>query len=120
MPECIHWQDQVPDWQGQDINQHPENIDHLPRRNHDENGWQPKDGDEQQERDCLFERLWRCYCYPDNKSICERNRNWKNDRAEKIHKNNELHTEAERSTQVTNEDEFHEVVDRRIDPATAL
>ena len=50
----------------------------------------------------------------------ERNSSWKNQSADKINKDNELHTEAEGTAKISDEDKFHEVVHRTVDPSTSL
>ena len=46
--------------------------------------------------------------------------NGKDNRTNKIHEDDELHAKTERSAQVANEDELHEVMNGRVDPPSTL
>lgn len=45
---------------------------------------------------------------------------WKHKCADQFDEDNELHTEAEGSAEITNQDQFHEIVDSTVDPSSSL
>ena len=120
MPEGVNGEDEVPNWQSEQVDEHPEDVDNLPCRNQDENGGETEDGDEEHEGDSLFERLGWGDNDADDEGVGEGDGDREHNRTEEVHEHDELHAEAERSTQIPNQDEFHQVVNGRVNPSTTL
>lgn len=120
MPESVDGKDEIPNREGQKVYQHPKHVDDLAGGDEDEDCWETEDSDEEHEGDGLFEVLGRCDGHADDERIGEGNSDWEDDSAEKIHEDDKLHTEAECAAKVPDEDEFHQVVNGRIDPSATL
>ena len=69
MPEGIHWKNEVPNREGNEVDQHPEDVDHLARRDENEDRGEADDCDEEHERDGFFEGVWRVERHVDNESV---------------------------------------------------
>lgn len=120
VPERVQRQDKIPYRQGQQVNQHPEHVDDFARRDENEDGGQTKDSAEKHDWNSLFERLGWVQGYTNDQCVGEGDGDGKHDRSEQVHEHHELHAEAERSTQVSDKNKLHQVVDGRIDPSTPL
>lgn len=64
--------------------------------------------------------MWGREDHANDEHVRQRNGDGKDDCAKEIHEDDELHAEAECPAEVANEDEFHQVVDRGVDPSTTL
>lgn len=68
----------------------------------------------------MFERLWRVESHRSDEHIQQRDGDRQDDSSDQVHKDDKLHAEAEGTAKVSNEDEFHQVVDGRVDPSSSL
>jgi hypothetical protein len=120
MPERVHWEDKVPNGQSNEVAHHPSHVDHLSRRDEDEDRRESEDRSQQHERDRLGERFRRGDDRVDDECPCQADGHGEYDSPDQVHEDDELHREAERAAEIPDPDELHEVVDRRIDPSSAL
>lgn len=120
MPECIHREDKIPDRECDEIDKHPENVNHFSGSNQNEDCWKTKNGNKEDKGDSFFEGMRRLKGHSDNKHICQGNGDRENNGSKEIHKYDKLHAETECPAEVPNEHKFHQVMDGRVDPSAAL
>jgi hypothetical protein len=47
VPERVSWQDEVPDWEGEQVDEHPKDVDEAVGGDDNEDTWEAKDKDEE-------------------------------------------------------------------------
>ena len=120
VPERVHWEDEVPDGKRRKVNKHPKYVDNFSRGDQDKDSRETDDRNEEHERDGFFKCIGWVEDHADDERICERDGDGEDDSTEQVHKHDELHREAERPAEVAYAHQFHKVVDRTINPPTAL
>lgn len=117
LPERVCWQNEIPNWQRQQIDEHPQDVDETMGSDHDQNTWETKNQGEQDERNDLH-RL--ANNGGDDDVDGKGDSGGKDQGTDQLDEDDKLHTEAERSAKVAHEHQFQQVVHSTVDPATTL
>lgn len=116
-PERVRGQDEIPNWQGKKVDQHPEDVDETVGGDYDENTGETENQGEQDQGDDL-DRL--ADDGGNNDVDGEGDGGGKDQCTDQLDEDDELHAEAECSAEVAHEHQFEEVVHGTVNPATTL
>lgn len=118
MPECVGREDKVPNWQREEVDDHPSDVGDLARGDDDEQAWKTKNDTEEDQGD--ESRFGAIDSRADNQVDGERDGSRQDEGTRQFHEHDELHGEAESTAKIPDQQQFRQIVDCRVDPSSSL